>query len=107
VEDAQRELLEAEQRRAEKLNELTELKGRNIRRLFDLPAIQKQLQPLLAALNLDAVSTAATDIDHALSRAHAVLQQGGGVSPLFQPAIAGWLGQLAAAVLVPLHLVSP
>ncbi len=103
VEKAEKELQEAEDRRERKRQELTSLKARNIKRQFDLPAIQQQLQPLLAALGIDKVGTAAGDLFHAMKRAEVVLQQGGGVlTPLFHaPDRTMRWAKLAGAVLIP------
>ena len=104
VAKAERELQEAEKQREKKRQELTSLQAVNIKRQFDLPGIQAQLQPLLAAMGIDKVGTAATDLLHAMKRAEAVLQQGGGVlTPLLHAPDRNlrWI-KLAAAVLVPI-----
>ncbi|MEX2282766.1 MAG: P-loop NTPase fold protein [Gemmatimonadota bacterium] len=103
VKQAEQELQEAEDRRELKRQELSSLKARNIKRQFDMPAIQQELQPLLAALGIDKVGTAATDLLHAMKRAETVLQQGGGVlTPLIHAPDRNirW-ARLAGAVLVP------
>ena len=106
VRDAEIELREAEKKREQKRQELTSLQAVNIKRQFDMPGIQAKLQPLLAAMGIDQVGTAATDLLHAMKRAETVLQQGGGVlTPLLHAPDRNlrW-AKLAASVLVPIVL---
>jgi KAP family P-loop domain len=100
---AEKALTAAEKERDDKRAELAQLKTENILAQFPLPALQQQLQPLLAALNLGQVGDAAGELGHALHRAEAVLREGGNVlGPLLhaQDRVQRWI-RLGAVLLLP------